>query len=52
VAYASTESPGDKTAAYTYALTNVAVMLDEYVAGRVVIELDPRLANDESVFLS
>lgn len=49
VARAAAESPGDNTAATVSALTNVAVMLNERVAGRICIEIDPRLAGSTGV---
>lgn len=47
VARAGADSPGDKAAVIVSALTNVAVMLNDRVAGRICIEIDPRLANNK-----
>jgi hypothetical protein len=47
VARAVAEMPGDNAGAVISALTNVAVMLNDKVAGRICIEIDPRLAHNE-----
>lgn len=49
VAKAAADSPGDKTAAMCSAMTNVAVMLKDNIAGRIALEVDPRLADDAGV---
>ena len=49
VARAQSESPGDNAAIIISALTNVAVMLNDKVAGRICIEVDPRLAGSKGV---
>lgn len=46
VAKAAADSPGDKSAAISGAITNVAVMLQDSIAGRIALEVDPRLADD------
>lgn len=52
VAKAAADSPGDKSAAISSAIINVAVMLKDSIAGRIALEVDPRLADDADAMIS
>eukprot|EP00892_Ulva_mutabilis_P007282 jgi/Ulvmu1/4926/UM203_0005.1 len=52
VAKAAAETPGDKSAAISSAMTNVAVMLKDSVAGRIALEVDPRLSDDSDAMVT